>query len=210
MLGYYSISNDLFVGISPLDQESTALENALLLARQFYGTEFIDFEEVADSIVDEINHRVSIKARPKSILGRQTVESKILQIISGDPHENVWIPEGGDIGIPFFNAEGSNMVATLVSAASCRITYVTTIRARHLIKHTFVYPNQLATSINAQLLTANDVSVGELVPLGRVAVQCSGSASITLEAQITPDYFPLISKVAIGFVNPEKTDRCPT
>src|SRR5690242_9937532 len=135
MNAYYSVAENVFIGVAPLGAQAEALQNALNFAKGFYRTEFI-LHEVVDGARphDELNEYAAIRARPKPIETTRESDQKEVIITSGDPQEVIYVPEGGDIATPFFKAEQSSMVATK-RLSECEILYTARIRPVGYLHH---------------------------------------------------------------------------
>jgi hypothetical protein len=207
MSAYYSDKEHLFVGIAPAGQREEALKNAIAMAKGFYGTDAIDYEKVPlEQHCDVANDHVRIRAFPQLDALARVDEQKEVTIISDDPYQLVYIPDGGDIGIPFFTARGASLVLTRSNNGSANLTYVVTIVGLGHLHHRFEYP----TSVYSHLLKSDGQTAVAQKFLGTMHANCTGSYLLTLRSRsFSGDIYPLVAKARIEFTLPEFFDRCP-
>lgn len=206
MSAYYSEKEQLFVGVAPVGDKESALANALAMAKGFYGTNDVDHEEVSvDHQPDVANEYVGILAFPRSDTLPRTDEQKEVTIISEDPYRHIYIPDGGDIGVPFFTARGASLVLTRQTDGQATLVYVVTIVCLGALRHRFNYP----TSVYARLLRSNGQTDVARISLGNMHANCSGTFLLTLRSRsFDGGLFPIIAKASIEFTFPEYFDYC--
>lgn len=206
MSAFYSDKEQLFVGVAPAGEKESALANAIAMAKGFYGTDAIVYEEVpSDQYSDVTNVYVGILASPQSDTHPRTDEQKEITIISDDPYRLIYIPDGGDIGVPFFTARGASLVLTRHTNGQATLTYVVTIVCLGHLRHRFNYP----TSVYARLLRSNGQTEVARIFLGNMHANCSDTFLLTLPSRsFNGGLYPIIAKASIEFTFPEFFDYC--
>jgi hypothetical protein len=206
MTAYYSDKDQLFVGVAPAGEKESALANAIAMAKAFYGTSAVDYEEAhIDQDSDLANTYVRIYASPQSEIHRLTDEQKEITIISNDPHRLIHIPSGGGIGIPFFTARGASLVLTRHTNGQASLAYVVTIEGLGKLSHTFEWPS----TVYARLLRSTGQAEVAHIYLGNMSVNCNRTYLLTLRSRMfNGGLYPVIAKARIEFTLPRFPYSC--